>query len=212
MLGFYALSEMPIGALGPSIPDPGGEPTVPLILEDGSCVDNANALIDRIMMNDHFATRPDNTVYYALNEVDRDNLAIEATRMFTYLTRVVCGTLMCTNHDLPFPREGYIDINGREVANDVVPNDVKVSIMELAFLMIGNKPKTAVNVTSGQKYKSVSLGKGALKVDYNSDNLATFVSKIPAFWWGTLSDCIEPSSAVTGFDSEVSGVSVLRGN
>lgn len=119
-----------------------------LVVEDGTGLPTANALATVAEADVILEVNP-HSLWSLNDDPTKANLLIWATRLLIERTKW-SGCKKFENAGTPFPRSGLRDREGFAVADDEVPQQVKVAVALLAEHLATADP-TAVNVASNLK-------------------------------------------------------------
>lgn len=197
MLGFEPIANVPLSAwaLDPGTTEPSA---VAITVEDGTCVTGANSYGSATEADEYLSNKANATTWFTLTATQKDQALIESTLMMESVVKWSCGSASCVG-GLSWPRTGGKYPNGTTVPAGTVPTFVKNAQFELAMQAMAADIWGFISASS-DKYSKVSLGRGALEVEYNLDAQATqdFVTRIPSWWWSMLGGCASPRSSVPG--------------
>lgn len=122
-----------------------------LIVEDGSCVENANTFIDAAYLDEFACKQLDGkAIQEKLNALDPDDLArILFAAMEELKCMNFCGTVLC---DLPFPRDNC------EWLSTIVPSAIKQAQAILAIQFCNQlNSGSAASASGGVILKSMKI-------------------------------------------------------
>lgn len=114
-----------------------------LVPEDGTGLSNSNSYISLAEADQYFATHP----YYADNwsdmgDPDKEMLLMMATQSLDSLM-IWRGSIVSVTQALSWPRTGVYDNEGRLIASNIVPQNVKWATAEMAFHISQGKSASA---------------------------------------------------------------------
>lgn len=124
-----------------------------LIVEDGSCVANADSFIDVANADTHFTNYGG---YWTGDTADKEAaLRRAALWLSTYIRWH--GTKACNDNMMAFPRTGVNDCDGNAIADDVVPQQVIFAQLAAASLELQTPGALTPSITPGQQTKRVKV-------------------------------------------------------
>lgn len=112
----------------------------------------------------YFNNRPFPTNWLSLSDDIKSQYLIYSTTMLDNML-VPYGTIASDTQTLNFPREDIHDCNNRLIANDVIPNDIKIAQMEQAIYLYSSGDITSKPSLLTKGFKSAKVGDLSITVD-----------------------------------------------
>jgi len=138
---------------------------ITIIPEDGTGLSTANSYLSVADADAYFEGHLYAAGWTAAAPGDKDKAIAMATRLIDAHTRWSTGEKKTSTQALQWPREGA-ELDGFEIAANLVPDPVKNATAELAMLLIANNLTADVEQNQLQ---GVSLGKGALEITFKDN-------------------------------------------
>lgn len=104
------------------------------VVEDGTGLSNATSYVSLAEANSYIADFPAGlqVTWSALTDPQKQGLLMYSTRVLDQRTKYF-GDLCVTPGALRWPRDGVTDCDGQPVPNDVIPDGLKMAVIELAL-------------------------------------------------------------------------------
>lgn len=158
-----------------------------MIPEDGTGVEGANAYISRTGADEYFNEHPRKASWVALTGDQKDAQIVYATRMLDASVEWK-GERVSMIQSLEWPRfniqmpgsGGWQGLNqplaGNIWPSDVIPNEVKHAVCELAISNAVNG--LSDNPTGTEGIKSLGIGKGAVVLEFDATTVRTILGRL----------------------------------
>lgn len=136
-----------------------------LVVEDGTGLVNANSYIDVAYADSYFTNKGD-LVWDTYTLADKETYVFNAaTAVDAKWGSAYRGTMWTSDQAMLFPRTTFIDGNGRKVAAQTIPKELKDTQCEMAFTE-GAGTDLFIDPDSGSsnvKQTSSGVGRGAVE-------------------------------------------------
>lgn len=124
-----------------------------IIVEDGTGLSSANSYVTLEEADAYFESH----AFYAdnweeLGAIDKERLLVTASRQLDALV-TWRGFIVFSAQGLGWPRSGVIDDEGRLVARDYIPSQIKEAVCELAFYLSRGDPYAATSSEGIERLK-----------------------------------------------------------
>lgn len=161
-----------------------------LVVEDGTGLANANTYVSLADANTYAESSLTAAATAWKSEADDEKkkaALISASRYLTYSFDWI-GTKKTSTQALAFPRTGVV-IDGQEIPDDIVPQEVKDACSELAIQYLAGNGQTGTTEQDGNVAK-IGVGKGAVDIQFHDKLASTTIPEQVAHLlskWGTAS-------------------------
>lgn len=138
----------------------------------------ANSYVTLVEAEAYFETRIHSSTWTAItSDSQKESLLISSTSMIDwYITWK--GVKTSTTQSLQWPRTSVIRRDGTEVATNIIPNDVKTAVYELALSSIASDRTADSNLAGIKKVQVSTLLVQATDGGYDSTEAQTIPEKI----------------------------------
>jgi len=127
---------------------------------------DANSYVTETEYLAYMETKLYATTFLALSEDDKKKVAIESARMIDiYFKFYGTRTNLSPMQALAFPRTNVFGIGGLLIDSTTIPQNMKNAQCEQMVYFATTNPLSPIY----NKYDKVTIGKGAVKVEYNKD-------------------------------------------